>query len=205
MSIEIRAFGRKDLRAAAAFAGEGMSLDAYTSNKLENLFYQRATIQHELMRSSVALGAYDGDRLAGFIFAKADTEPTLPTTGWVRFKDRVASWLINRFDHGSTELYYATNEGLLADLRKSANPTVEITFFAVDTEVRGKGVGSLLLAEVERRFAGQTAFLYSDTGAVFQFYLARGFTKAGSRDILLPLGRGKTHPLTCMIFTKLLG
>lgn len=84
------------------------------------------------------------------------------------------------------------------------SPDGEILFLAANPEIKVKGVGSLLLEELERRERGKKLYLYTDNACTFQFYEHRGFLRACERDIALDMG-DKTVPLKCFLYSKLLG
>ena len=80
-------------------------------------------------------------------------------------------------------------------------PDGEINFFAVNPEIKGKGIGTLLLNELEKEEKGKLIYLYSDTGSTYQFYQKRGFNLSGKNDIKLIIDK-KEAPLTCFLFSK---
>lgn len=71
-------------------------------------------------------------------------------------------------------------------------------FLAADPDNSRKGVGSLLLEELERRESGKEIFLYTDSNCTYQFYEKRGFERAAEKEILMELPDGDA-PLICII------
>ena len=64
---------------------------------------------------------------------------------------------------------------LLEEFKKNNKVDGEINFFAVDPTIKGKGIGSLLLKELEKQEKDKLIYLYTDSGSTYQFYLHRGF------------------------------
>ena len=83
-------------------------------------------------------------------------------------------------------------------------PDGEIIFLAADPDCGIKGVGSLLLAELERLEKGKKVYLYTDNACTYQFYEHRGFSRVGEEEIILELDNKKV-PLTCLLYSKILG
>lgn len=83
-------------------------------------------------------------------------------------------------------------------------PDGEIIFLAADPEAKTRGIGSALLAELERREAGQLVFLHTDNACTYPFYEHRGFERVGEKEIVLEFG-SKRVPLQCFLYAKRLG
>ena len=81
------------------------------------------------------------------------------------------------------------------------NPDEEINFFAVDPNIKGKGIGILLLNELEKQEKGKLIYLFTDNGSTFQFYSHRGFNESGKTDIKQEINK-KEAELTCFLFSK---
>ena len=84
---------------------------------------------------------------------------------------------------------------------KNNSPDGQIVFLAADPEAKGKGIGSLLLDELEKREKGKELYLYTDDACTYQFYEHRGFIRSGEKDIVMEL-REKVVPLKCMLYSK---
>ena len=55
------------------------------------------------------------------------------------------------------------------NLKKNNDPDGEIRFFAVDPNLKGKGIGTLLLKHLENIEKGKKVFLYTDSGCIISF------------------------------------
>jgi GNAT superfamily N-acetyltransferase len=67
----------------------------------------------------------------------------------------------------------------------------------------GKGIGTLLLNELEKQEKGKLIYLFTDNGSTYQFYSHRGFREYGKSDVILEINRKKID-LTCFLFGKIL-
>ena len=105
---------------------------------------------------------------------------------------------------GGAGVYDKANKEMFLQYSEHNSPDGEILFLAANPEIKVKGVGSLLLEELERRERGKKLYLYTDNACTFQFYEHRGFLRACERDITLDMG-DKTVPLKCFLYSKLLG
>ena len=83
---------------------------------------------------------------------------------------------------------------------KSEKPDGEIIFLAADPDCGKKGVGSLLLKELEKREQGKEIFLYTDNACTYQFYEHRDFERFAERQIVLHLE--KEIALSCFFYRK---
>ena len=104
------------------------------------------------------------------------------------------------FGNGASP-YGEANEEMLAAFQKTHRTDGEMTFFAVDPERLGQGIGTVLLEALESELSGKTLFLYTDTGCTWQFYEHRGYERAQQRQIVLDLHE-KRVPLTCFLYGK---
>lgn len=68
------------------------------------------------------------------------------------------------------------------------SPDGKIIFLAANPEIKIKGIGSLLLEELEKREKGRKVYLYTDNACTYQFYEHRGFDRAGHKSIDLKIG-----------------
>lgn len=87
---------------------------------------------------------------------------------------------------------------------ESNTPDGEIIFLAANPDVKIKGIGTLLLNELEKRENGKEIHLYTDNACTYQFYEHRGFERVGEKDVVLKLGK-KNVALTCLLYRKRLG
>lgn len=76
-----------------------------------------------------------------------------------------------------------------------------MNFLAVDPNINGKGIGSRLLDELERREKGKLIYLFTNTGCTYQFYDRRGFERTDIRRIDIAI-HGKRIPHDCFLYSK---
>lgn len=92
---------------------------------------------------------------------------------------------------------------MLAAYKEIHHPEGELNFFAVNPDIKGKGIGTKLLNEFEKQEVGKEIYLYTDSGSTYQFYEHRGFKVVGEKDIELDT-YGEMVPLICVLFAKTL-
>jgi len=200
-SIAVKPLRRKDFRAARRFAIEGMHLSWYASNAEELYLYSYYFWCLEISRASRALGAYKNGALVGVLLADTYDTPKAFPSFWRRLFVRFATWIIRIGYTDASDTYDSVNQALQSAFLKSTQADGELNFFAVDPSMVGNGLGTTLLNELETLEKGKTIFLFTDSGSTYQFYLRRGFTEFGKREISLPINRQQI-PLTCYLFSK---
>lgn len=201
--VEIRQIQKRDFNAAREFAIEGMHLGWYTRNKIELYLYSKYFWYSELSKATRALGAYVDGRLAGVLLANMKGRPKVFKSIWHTAYVRLATWVMNLGYQDATGPYDAANRKMLEAYTKSTTVDGELIFFAVDPRLKGKGVGTLLLNELERLEKGKHIYLYTDTGSTYQFYERRGFKEEGREAVTLVNGSKETA-LTCLLYSKTL-
>lgn len=203
-TIKIKQLRKKDFKQAMIFAEEGMHLSWYVSNKLELYLYRRYAFYDVLLKSTTVLGAYSGDYLVGFLFAAMSGEPVVYSSIWQKLYCSVFSKTIEWLGYGDASNAYehANKDMLEAFLVHNPRPDGELTFFAVNPKIKGKGIGTKLLNEFKRTNKHKLIYLYSDSGSTYQFYLRRGFKQAGKKDITLICDEEKQVLLTCYLFSR---
>lgn len=199
--IIIKQLGKKDFNAARKFAIEGMHLSWYASNKLELYVYSKYFWYLEISKATKALGAYMNGKLVGVLLADIKNEPKLFTSWWYNFFIKSVSFFINLGYKDASDIYNNVNTEMLENFKKKDNPDGEINFFAVDPTIKGKGIGTLLLNELEKELKGKLIYLYTDSGSTYQFYQHRGFEESEKRNIEMEI-QGRKLPLTCFLFSK---
>ena len=202
MSIEIKDLDPKDYDIARQFAIEGMNLNRYTSYSYELYIYSKYFLYLELLKSTQILAAYEGDKLVGILMAQIKDEPTKVNSFWLSAYVKSIDFIINKFYKGQN-IYANTNNEMFEEYKKNNEPNGEITFFAVDPNTRGKGIGTLLLKELEKIEKGKKLYLFTDSGCTYQFYDHRGFSKEQERNIVLPI-HDKDTSLTCFLYSKIM-
>lgn len=201
MDIEIKELRKKDHRAAISFAIKGMNFSRYAGNRLLLAVYGRYFWHLEMSRATQVIAAYAGDKLAGVLLAEMEGQEK-PHASWGRtWYVEILGWIQDLFYQEGIGVYEDANKALYARYRESNAPDGEILFLAADPEAQAQGIGSLLLAELERRERGKKIFLYTDDACTYQFYEHRGFERAAEMDVVLDMGRKKT-PLKCLLYSK---
>lgn len=200
--IEIKQIKRKDLALARKFAVDGMHLSRYVSNKIELYLYSKYVVYLEFAKSTTVLGAYLNNKLVGFLFCCFKDETVVNTPWRYKIYCYLFSKLMVLFGYKSANnLYDKANKEMLEKFMVN-NPDGEITFFAVDAQLKGKGIGTLLLDKLTRKNKGKLVYLYTDSGSTYQFYAHRGFEEFEKREISMPLGEDGKLPLTCFLYSK---
>lgn len=201
--MEIGEFQNKDINKAIQFAIQGMHFDLYLSNPLLQKAYGRYFWYLETNRATQIIAAYEGEVLAGVLLAEIYGEQPMHYSRLRAFYVKFVDWVQKVFFKESAGMYDEVNKELLHQYRKSNNPNGEITFLAANPDVKIKGIGTLLLNELERREKGKQIFLFTDNACTYQFYEHRGFSKVGEKDIELDFGEKKL-PMTCLLYSKVL-
>ncbi len=201
MRIELRELDRKDYKRAIEFAVKGMHFNQYIENKAELYLYGKYFLYMEMQRATQMIAAYMGEKLVGLVLADVSGEPKRYQSIWkgcyVKFVELIMKFIVKEPDHP----YKDANRKMLQNYKRKAVPDGEICFVAADPDLNGRGIGSCMMKELEKREAGKRLYLFTDSNCTYHFYEHRGFEKAGSQDILLQLG-GKKVPLTCFLFSK---
>lgn len=199
--IQIRQIRKKDLNQARKFAVDGMNLSQYISNKMELYLYSKYVLYLELSKSTITLGAYLGDQLVGFLFARFKGESPVFDNWGQKFYVRLAEKLIALSGHEEkANTYDQANKEMFTKF-SAVQPDGEITFFAVDPELKGKRIGSFLLSELEHHQQGKQVYLYTDSMCNYPFYLKKGFEIFDDKDIVMPSGN-RDIALTCYLMYK---
>ena len=114
---------------------------------------------------------------------------------------KLGSGLINLSGHkDNSDAYDQANKEMLQAFSKK-NYEGELTFFAVDPELKGKRIGTLLLEKLVSLKRGKTIYLYTDSGSTYQFYLHRGFEIFSQKEVNMTVNK-KEIKLTCFLMYK---
>lgn len=201
MDIKISPLRHKDFEQARKFAIEGMHLSWYASNKLLLYFYSKYFWYLEIFKATGAWGAYMNEKLVGVLLIDFVGELKLFRSVWYKIYRKFVEFIMNLFYKKAASTYDTANKEMLLAFKKENKPDGEINFFAVNPAIKGKGIGTLLLNELEKEKKDKLIYLFTDSGSTYQFYLHRGFTESGRRDIVMEIN-GKEIPLTCFLFSK---
>jgi ribosomal protein S18 acetylase RimI-like enzyme len=199
--MEIRTIKRKDFGKIQRFALQGMNFSMYTENKLELYLYTKYFWYLELNRATQIIAAYEGDDLLGVLLADIKGEPKVAYSPFRQLYIRFAEWFMGIGYKGSSDEYDKANAEMLADFKKNNSPDGELNFLTVDPKHNGKGTGSKLLSELERRENGKLIYLFTNTGNSFYFYERKGFERSDNRHIEI-LMHGKKIPHDCYLYSK---
>ena len=190
----------KDYDIARQFAIEGMNLSRYIDYAYELYFYSKYFLYMELLKATQIIAAYDDDKLVGVLIAEMKNEKQKVNSFWMKAFVKSVEFIVNLYD--KSQKYQKANKEMFEQYKKDCGePDGEIIFFAVDTKLKGKGIGTLLLKEFERMEKGKKIILYTDTGCTYQFYDKRNFKREQEREIKLD-NNDKEIPLTCFLYSK---
>jgi GNAT superfamily N-acetyltransferase len=199
--VTIQTIAKCDFGKIQKFALQGMNFNMYSDKAWELKLYTRYFWYLELNRATQVLAAYEGNRMLGVLLADMNGEPKAVTSRWRAWYVKFAEWVMSIGYKGSSDEYDAANKAMLAEFKTASVPDGELNFFAVDPEMNGKGIGSQLLAELERREKGKLIYLFTNTGNSYYFYERKGFRRSGERHIDI-LMHGRKIPHDCYLYSK---
>lgn len=200
MKIRIRGLAEKDYRKAIKFAIDGMHFNWYMDSPLLLNLYGRYFLYLELSRATQVIAVYADNVFAGVLLADMKGEPKKYCSFSKTVYVKVFEFLQHIFFRGA-DSYDMANRKMFSEYTKNNSPDGEIIFLACNPEIKGKGLGSIMLAELERREKGKQVYLYTDNACTYQFYEHRGFERAEERKIILDLN-GRRIPLNCFLYSK---
>ena len=199
MSIQIKELRESDYEKAIDFTLIGMHFDAFFEKGSELARdYAESFWYDELVKSNEIIAAYDeNDEFAGVLLAeiydkKPSEKPSIPES---YLQKQSSNPVFSEFDGE----YDRANTEMLSNYRESNQVDGELCLFAVDPNRKGQGIGSILLAEFEKRVKGKNIFLYTDSNCTYQFYEKRGFERVDEREIQLG-----DAPLSCYLYHKVM-
>lgn len=203
MEVIIHQIKKQDFNTARKFAIEGMHLRWHVKRKIALYLYSKYFWCGEISKATRAYGAYIGDNLVGVLLVKMKGEKTVYHMPVRKKVINIFKKLIGFFYDGASGAYDSVNREMLKSFQKRNISDGELNFFAVNPEIKGKGIGSKLLNRLQEDEAGKRIFLYTDSGSTYQFYEHRGFQMEECREVELNFGKRKV-PLTCYLFSKIL-
>ena len=201
MKLEIWELKPKDYIKAMEFSISGMHFNWYIKNEFLLHLYVRYFFYSELARSSHVIAAYVGNNLVGVLLAEIYDKPKFTLRWWEKFYIRMFDVLQHLFAAKGINAYNLANKKMFETYKNHYIPDGEIVFLASDINRKIKGVGTILLNELEIREPGKEVFLYTDNGCTYQFYENRDFVLTASQNIKIKVGRNITK-LTTMLFRK---
>lgn len=185
------------------FAITGMHFDTYLEGAWVQRLYGRYFWYMESGRATQAIAVYEEDELIGVLLAEmvGERPQGLPwhKSLYVGFVD----FIQKLFFKGSAGLYVEANRAMLDELRSRHDLDGEILFLAANPDAKMRGIGTLLLEELQRREKGKRVYLFTDDFCTYQFYEHRGFERAGERQEELDM-HGKKVPILCLLYTRVL-
>lgn len=202
MELKIKELSKKDYNKVIQYAIKGMHFNMYLDNKLELNLYGRYFWYLELLNATQVISAYIGGELAGVLVAEIKGENKVYKSFWKRLYVNIFEWIQKVFFKDSVGEYDQANKEMLEIYKEKNNPDGEIRFLAANPDIKIKGIGTLLLNELEKREKGKEIYLFTDNQCTYQFYEHRGFKKAGEKDIILSLTQKKKVPLKCFLYCK---
>lgn len=201
MELLLAELQEKDEEAAIQFAIKGMHFDWYTDSKIALDLYGRYFWYLEASRATQIIAAYADGKFVGVLLAEIrGEEPVKHSLGRKAYVS-LFEFVKTAFLKDSSGLYDEINREMFQSYAKENDPDGEIIFLAADPDCGIKGIGSKLLAELERRESGKKVYLYTDSACNYHFYEHRGFECVGKRETTLKLGK-KSVPLTCLLYSK---
>ncbi|WP_310603651.1 GNAT family N-acetyltransferase [Anaerosporobacter sp.] len=201
MQIELKELERKDYKKAIDFAVKGMHFNQYIENKKELYLYGKYFLYMEMQRATQMVAAYMGENLVGLVLADVKGESKRYQSIGKGLYVKVMELIMKVIVKDPVSSYDKANKKMLQEYKENANLDGEICFVVADPTIQGKGIGSYMMKELERREAGKRLYLFTDSNCTYHFYEHRGFERVGSQDIMLQLGK-KEVPLTCFLFSK---
>ena len=201
MELEIKELNKKDYNKVIQYAIKGMHFNMYLDNKFALNLYGRYFWYLELINATQLISVYIGNELAGVLIADFEYEEKIHKSFWKKLYVNIFEWIQKTFFKDSVGIYDKVNKEMLEEYKYENNPDGEIRFLAANPNIKVKGIGTLLLNELEKREKGKEVFLFTDDQCTYQFYEHRGFDKIGEKDIVLDLNKKKV-PLKCFLYRK---
>ena len=204
MGLQIKPLKKQDSSKPIQFAIKGMNFDRYMENKTLLGLYGRYFWYMEMGRASQIMTAYSGDELAGVLLAEMKGEPKAHTSFWESLYVRIFDLVQHRFAENGVGPYDSANGDMLKSLAEEYKLDGEICFLAANPDLKIKGVGSLLLSELEKREPGKRIYLFTDSNCTYQFYEHRGFERVSEKKVTLGLAEKGDVEISCYLYSKVI-
>ena len=181
--MEIRELRKKDHKKVIQFAIKGMHFELYLKNKFLLNAYGKYFWYLEYTNASQVIAAYK--------------------SFWKKFYIKFIDCIQKIFFRGGIMPYDEANKEMLELYTLKYSPDGEIRFLAADPDAKVRGIGTMLLNELEQREKGKEIYLFTDNQCTYQFYEHRGFERINEKDIVLELQ--EEINLKCFLYRKLIG
>lgn len=202
--LKIRELRKSDYKKAIQSAIKGMHFNWYMDNKWILNLYGRYFWYLELTRATQVLAAYHGDEFAGVLLCEIKGESKKYKSWWNSLYVKVFDCMQKLLVKDGVGPYDEANRQMLEEYKKQHTPDGEILFLAANPDISVKGIGSMLLSELEKREHGKEVYLFTDSACTYQFYEHRGFERIQEKDIVVEIGAKKVD-LECYLYCKMLG
>lgn len=200
MELELKELAEKDYKKVIQYAIKGMHFNMYINNNIILNLYGKYFWYLELLNSTQVLAVYYGEELAGVLIADIYGEPKYHKSFLKSLYVKFVELIQKHFFKNSVGVYDEVNKVMLKKYKKGNTPDGEIRFLAANPNLKVKGIGTMLLQELENREKGKEVYLFTDAQCTYQFYEHRGFDKVGEENIELDLD--KKVPLRCLLYRK---
>ena len=201
--MEIRELRKKDHKKVIQFAIKGMHFELYLKNKFLLNAYGKYFWYLEYTNASQVIAAYEGDKLSGVLIADMKGERKPYKSFWKKFYIKFIDCIQKIFFRGGIMPYDEANKEMLELYTLKYSPDGEIRFLAADPDAKVRGIGTMLLNELEQREKGKEIYLFTDNQCTYQFYEHRGFERINEKDIVLELQ--EEINLKGFLYRKLIG
>lgn len=187
MDIKYHLISRKDYRNIKKLIKEAWFGDDYLDQPANLKVYATGYIYMHMSTSSYLIGAYDNDKLIGFLFGSCYKDKIKH-----RFKNKVKKFLVGfrmlftKIGRRGLRVYFEEkkiDKSLKKDYPYEDN---EICLFIVDEEYRSIGIGSNLQAhyiEYLKGFDCHNFYLFTDTYSNFSFYDKHGYKRYRTQKV----------------------
>ena len=204
MDIEIRELKRADHKKLIDYAIKGMHFALYFEENSPLIkMYGKYFWYDELLKATQIITAYDDEHVVGVLLARITGEKKKYRSFFKSLYVKFFLFLEKIIEGAGEDSYNQANKEMLSSYTQNNSVDGEITFLACDVECQGKGIGSLLLRELQNREKGKNIYLYTDDQCTYQFYEHKGFNMVGERDIVVDT-KVRQVPLKCFLYQKIM-
>lgn len=169
------------------FAIKGMHFDRYLHSKFQLNAYGKYFWYQKCVSATQLIAVYDGKKLLGVLTAEMKREKKRYQSFAKKMYIRIVDYVQMIFSKKEVISLDNAKEELIKNYTTNYSPDGEIQFLAVAPDVKGKGIGTILLDEFEKREPNKEIYLLADDQCTYQFYEHRGFERIGEREIALEM------------------